>query len=77
MGSEEGHLADDAAFPGPSRDIERALPVQLFVNSAGPVAGLLGADVCAACLFPAIPLQEGDQDKVRNRLLGSLIGGLE
>jgi len=39
MGSEEGDLADDAAFPGHSRDIERAFSVQLFVISAGPVLG--------------------------------------
>lgn len=39
MGSEEGDLADDAAFPGHSKDIERALPVQLFVISAGPIQG--------------------------------------
>ena len=77
MGSEEGDLAEDAAFPGHSRDIERALPVQLFVNSAGPIEGLLSAGACAACLFPAIPLKRATRDKVRRGLLGSLIGGLE
>ena len=77
MGSEEGDLADDAAFPGHSRNIERALPVQLFVNSAGPIEGLLSADACAACLFPAIPLKRATRDKVQSGLLGSLIGGLE
>ena len=61
MVSEEGDLADDAAFLRHSRDIERAFSVQLFVISAGPFAGLLSANFCAACLFPAIPLQEGGQ----------------
>lgn len=77
MGSEEGDLADDAAFPGRSRDIERAFSVQLFVIRPAPSRGLLSAGACAACLFPATPLQEGDTDEVRTRLLGSLIGGLE
>jgi hypothetical protein len=77
MGSEEGDLADDAAFPGHSRDIESAFSVQLFVISAGPLAGSSERERLCGLPFPAMPLQEGDTDKVRTGLLGSLIGGLE
>ncbi|MDA9474264.1 hypothetical protein XI03_07000 [Bradyrhizobium sp. CCBAU 65884] len=63
MGSEEGDLADDAAFLRHSRDIERASPVQLFVISAGPIAGPSEHGRLRGLPFPAIPHQEGDQDK--------------
>ena len=74
MGSEEGDLADDAAFLRHSREIERAFSVQLFVISAGSFAG---PSERAACLFPAIPFKRAARDRARTGLLGSLIGGLE
>jgi hypothetical protein len=59
VGSEEGDLTDDAAFFGHSRDIESALPVQLFVISAGPIVGLSERGRLYGLPFPAIPFQEG------------------
>ena len=67
MGSEEGDLADDAAFPGHSRDIERAFSVQLFVISAGPRRGPSERGRLCGLPFPAMPLQEGDEDEVRDQ----------
>lgn len=61
MGSEEGDLADDAAFPGRSRDIERALSVQLFVISAGPSEGPSERERLCGLPFSGDPLQEGGQ----------------
>lgn len=62
-GSEEGDLTDDAAFFRHSRDIESAFSVQLFVISAGPVAGLSERGRLCGLPFPVIPLQEGGADK--------------
>ncbi|MDA9549157.1 hypothetical protein ACM43_32855 [Bradyrhizobium sp. CCBAU 45321] len=67
MGSEEGDVADDATFLRHSKDIERALPVQLFVISAGPIKGLSGRGQLCGLPAPAIPVQEGSLGQVRNR----------
>ncbi|BAL79569.1 hypothetical protein S23_63870 [Bradyrhizobium cosmicum] len=67
MGSEEGDLTDDAAFFRHSRDIESAFSVQLFVISAGPELGLSECGRLCGLPYPAIPLEEGGQDGVRNR----------
>ena len=63
MGSEEGDLADDAAFFRHSRDIERAFSVQLFVISAGPFAGPSERERMGGLPFPGDPPQEGGQGR--------------
>jgi len=70
MGSEEGDLADDAAFFRHSRDIERPLPVQLFVISAGPIEGFLSTGACAACLFRRSPLKRAARKGSEVGILG-------
>jgi hypothetical protein len=64
------HLADDAAFLRHSRDIERPLPVQLFVISAGPIEGLLSAGACAACLFRRSPFKRAARKGSKAGILG-------
>ena len=66
MGSEEGDLANDATFLRHSKDIERALPVQLFVISAGPSRGFLARTIVRlAC--SGDPRSRGQPGQVRNR----------
>jgi len=59
MGSEEGDLANDAAFLGHSRDIESAFSVQLFVISAGPFAGPSERERLRGLPFPGDPPSRG------------------